>query len=257
MGVTPFAELHCHSNFSFLDAASHPAELAVRAAELGIEALAITDTAGVYGAVRFRDACARVGVKRVFGACLEVDGEELTLLARTRAGWSNLCRLLSLAHRDQPKGEARTTLAEVAGLAAGLYVLTATRDERLLRGLVEALGREHVFVELYDHLRPQDRWNLEAGAELAGRCRVGTVATNRPRYHDRARRPLHDVLTAIRHRATLDEVRHLLAPNSEQVLKGPEEMARLLAEYPEALDTPRLLAQECDVTLDFRDVRFP
>ena len=68
-----YAELHCHSNFSFLDGASHPAELARRGGELGLSALAITDTGGVYGAVRFLAACRDAGLHGVIGACLEVD----------------------------------------------------------------------------------------------------------------------------------------------------------------------------------------
>src|SRR5437879_7902884 len=110
LAIVMYAELHCHSNFSFLDGASHPVELANRAQEVGLPALAITDTGGLYGAVRFVDACKKAHVHPVIGTCLEVDGRDLVLLARTRAGYSNLANLLSEAHRDQPKGEARTTL---------------------------------------------------------------------------------------------------------------------------------------------------
>src|SRR6195256_4010279 len=80
--VNPYVELHCHSNFSFLDGSSHPAELAFQAAELGMPALAITDRGGVYGAVRFLQACRKVGVKALIGATLEVDGEEVVMIAR-------------------------------------------------------------------------------------------------------------------------------------------------------------------------------
>src|SRR6266581_7454778 len=101
MNASPYVELHCHSNFSFLDGGSHPAELAFRAAELGMPALAITDRGGVYGAVRFLQACRKVGVKPIIGAALEVDGEEVVIIARNLRGYSNLCRLLSFAHADQ------------------------------------------------------------------------------------------------------------------------------------------------------------
>src|SRR5207249_6706161 len=114
MNASPYVELHCHSNFSFLDGGSHPYELAMRAAELEMPALAITDTGGVYGAVRFLQACRKVGVKPLIGASLEVDGEELVMIARNLAGYSRLCRLLSVAHHDQPKGEARASLQTVA-----------------------------------------------------------------------------------------------------------------------------------------------
>jgi len=141
-----YAELHCHSNFSFLDGASHPGELARRAGELELPALAITDTGGVYGAVRFHRACREAGVHPVIGTSLEVDGRDLVLLARTQAGYTNLSRLLSLAHRDQPKGEARTTLETLARHGRDLACLTATEDEPWLASLQDALGGDGVFV---------------------------------------------------------------------------------------------------------------
>src|SRR5579859_7839715 len=150
----PYVELHCHSNFSFLDGGSHPAELAMRAAELEMPALAITDRGGVYGAVRFLHACRKLGVKPIIGSSLEVDGEELILIARNLRGYSNLCRLLSIAHSDQPKGEARATLAKVVEHRGDLFYLSATDREERLRGLQDALGKESVFSELHHHLRP-------------------------------------------------------------------------------------------------------
>jgi error-prone DNA polymerase len=255
--VADYAELHCHSNFSFLDGASHPVELALRARELGLRSLAITDTGGVYGAVRFLSACRDAGVHGVVGTCLEVDGRDLVLLARSRAGYSNLCRLLSLAHRDQPKGEARTTLETLTAHRDELFCLTASDDERWLGGLRDALGAGDVFVELHNHLRPEDAWILERRVEAARRAGLRTVATNHVRFHDRGRRPLHDVLTAIRHRSTLEEVRDRLPSNSEQVLKGPEEMAALFRDHPDAVATAGELAERCQVVLEFGDVRFP
>ena len=87
--VNPYVELHCHSNFSFLDGGSHPAELAMRAAELEMHALAITDRGGVYGAVRFLRACRKLGVKPIIGTALEVEGEEVVMIARNLRGYSN------------------------------------------------------------------------------------------------------------------------------------------------------------------------
>ena len=163
----PYVELHCHSNFSFLDGGSHPYELVARAADLEMPALAITDTGGVYGAVRFLQACRKLGVKPMIGTALEVDGEELVLIARNLCGYSNLCRLLTDAHHDQPKGEARATLAKVARHRGDLFYLSATDEERRLRDLQEALGRESVFSELHHHLRADDSWTLEGRADMA------------------------------------------------------------------------------------------
>src|ERR1700722_7728001 len=93
--VNPYVELHCHSNFSFLDGGSHPFELAARAAQLFVRVAVITDWAGVYGAVKFLQACRKLGLKPLIGTALEVDGEEVVMIARNLSGYSNLCRLLS------------------------------------------------------------------------------------------------------------------------------------------------------------------
>ena len=261
--MSPYIELHCHSNFSFLDGGSHPEELVQRAAELEMPALAITDTGGIYGAVKFMRAARRAGVNPIVGTELEVDGESLVLLARSARGYSSLCRLVSEAHRDQPKGEARTTLETLAGLAKDLFALMelgskpATAEKRL-RSVQDALGRDAVFVELHNHLRPEDEWLSACSAEVAARCQAQLVATNQVHYHLPHRRPLHDVLTAIRLRQTLDGVRGRLHPNSERYLKHGDEVRRLLASYPAALETPWELAGECRLDeLDFKNVRFP
>ncbi|MEO8744940.1 MAG: error-prone DNA polymerase [Candidatus Dormiibacterota bacterium] len=255
--VNPYVELHCHSNFSFLDGASHPAELAMRAAELEMPALAITDRGGVYGAVRFLQACRKLGVKPLIGTALEVDDEEVVIIARNLPGYSNLSRLLSFAHADQPKGEARATLARVSEHRGDLFYLSATDQEERLRALQEALGKENVFSELHHHLRAEDDWVLAGRAAMAKRCGAALVATNEVHYHVPERRRLHDVLVAIRHRATLEEARPHLFPNAEHHLKGGSEMRPLFKGHGEALATPWEIAQECDVDLNFRKVRFP
>src|SRR5215467_10890830 len=210
----------------------------MRAAQFEMPALAITDRGGVYGAVKFLQACRKLGVKPIIGAALEVDGEELILLARNLRGYSNLCRLLSIAHADQPKGEARAPLEVVAQHRGDLFYLSATDSEERLRAQQEALGRDEVFSELHHHRRPEDPWILEGRAAMARRCAARVVATNQVHYHATARRPLHDVLVAIRHRATLDEAREHLFPNSEHHLKGGDQLRPLFAGHVEALATP-------------------
>ncbi|HXD80578.1 MAG TPA: error-prone DNA polymerase [Candidatus Acidoferrum sp.] len=255
--MNPYVELHCHSNFSFLDGGSHPFELAARAAQLEMPALAITDRGGVYGAVKFLQACRKLGVKPLIGTALEVDGEEVVMIASNLSGYSNLCRLLSFAHTDQPKGEARATLAKVAEHQGNLFYLSATDDEKRLRDMQEALGKENVFSELHHHRCPEDQWVLEGRAAMAKRCGAALVATNEVHYHVPERRRLHDVLVAIRHRATLESAREHLFPNSEHHLKGGADMRPLFKGHAQALATPWEIAQQCDVDLDFRKVRFP
>src|ERR1700682_5191785 len=256
---TPSVELHCHSNSSFLDGASHPEELVERAAELGMPALGISDHGGVYGVVKFVNHCRRVGIRPVIGTELEVDGRNLLLLAKSMRGWSSLTRLLSHAHRDQPKGEARTTLERIAEHRADLFCLTGSKpiEEPLLRTLQDVFGRENVLVELQNHLRPEDGWLATGQAELARRCGARTVATNDVHYHLPQRRPLQDVLVAIRNRMTLEEARAQLKPNSEYFLKDGAEMRAILGAHPDALAAGYEIAQECSVSLDFKQVRFP
>src|SRR5580765_7213399 len=104
-----YAELHCHSAYSFLDGASQPEELAARAAELGYEALALTDHDGVYGSLEFAHAAKAFGVRPITGAEVTLaGGAHLTLLVETPKGYANLCRLLTEAHagtRPKPGNE--------------------------------------------------------------------------------------------------------------------------------------------------------
>src|SRR5258707_1045819 len=133
----------------------------MRAAELEMPALAITDRGGVYGAVKFLQACRKVGVKPLIGAALEVDGAELLLIARNLRGYSNLCRLISLAHVDQPKGEARAALATVAEHRGDLFYPTRTDEEQRLRWLQKTTKKESVNREIHHRLRPEETWVLE------------------------------------------------------------------------------------------------
>src|SRR5260370_19226383 len=202
MEGAPSVRPHSPFHFSFLGGGSHPFELAMRAAELEMPALAITDRGGVYGAVKPLQACRKLGVKPLIGSALEVDGDELILIARNLRGYSNLCRLLTIAHADQPKGEARTTLAKVDEHRGDLFYLSPTDGERRLRELQEALGRENVFSELHHHLRPEDPWVLEGRAAMARRCGAGVVATNQVHYHAPPRPPLPPPLLPIPHPPT-------------------------------------------------------
>ena len=181
-----FVHLHVHSNFSFLDGGSRVEELVARAAELGQTALALTDHDGLYGIVRFAKACAKRGIKPIFGAEVRVesllpdgadatpaaptatrdDPHHLVLLAETREGYANLCRLLSAAHLGEPERE-RPPLVDLESLAAhakGLVCLTGCRHGQVgflvdagrdaqahaaLLRLREIFGPAHLYVELH------------------------------------------------------------------------------------------------------------
>ncbi|NBH11502.1 PHP domain-containing protein, partial [Amycolatopsis sp. SID8362] len=147
----PYAELHVHSNFSFLDGASHPETLVEEAARLELDALVLTDHDGVYGAVRFNDAARELGVRVGFGAELSLDlpapqagepdpkGSHLLVIARQQDGYHRLCRVISRAQlAGGAKGRPVYDLDELAGELAGhVIVLTGCRKGPVRRALAE------------------------------------------------------------------------------------------------------------------------
>jgi error-prone DNA polymerase len=283
--AVPYAELHCHSNFSFLDGASHPEELAEEAARLGLEALALTDHDGFYGVVRFAEAARALGVPTVFGAELTLgrtgpaagqpdpggDGHEahLVVLARDPRGYALLARAISEAQLRGEKGVPRASLADLVALGgAGAppadrghwAVLTGCRKgavpaalvadgpsaaRRELQRLVEGFGREQVAVELWDHGDPLDSARNDALAELAVGLGVDLVATNNVHYATPARRPLATALAAVRARCSLDELDGWLPASSGAHLRSGAEQARRFARYPGVVERAAELARAC------------
>ena len=209
--TVPYAELHCHSNFSFLDGASHPEELAEEAARLGLEALAITDHDGFYGVVRFAEAARAVGLPTVFGAELSLaltkpqngmadpEGTHLVVLARDPQGYAQLARAISQAQmRSKEKGKPIYERSELCALHTNHWlVLTGCRKgtvplaleregpaaaARALADLVACFGRDNVAVELWDHGAPLDSARNDALVDLAIRAGVDVIATNNVHY---------------------------------------------------------------------------
>ena len=161
----PYAELHCHSAYSFLDGASLPEELAVAALELGHTSLALTDHDGVYGSMEFAHAARAIGLRPIHGAELSLrGGRHLTLLVADERGWRNLCRLLTLAHagtRERPRDPIppAVSVEEVCAHAEGLHCMTGcaqhgVHDEDGVRVLRDAFGTEH----LRESWLVEDRW---------------------------------------------------------------------------------------------------
>jgi len=277
----PYAELHCHSAFSFLDGASHPVELAAAAAEQGHEALALTDHDGLHGAMELAQAAKPLGVRTIVGAELTLeDGHHLTLLCENENGYRNLCRLLTRAHAGTRPAPGREPLAPSTPLEAverhadGLVCLSgcaregalAARVERgehvaaaaLGRRLRDAFGPDNLRVELQRPFARHDRRRNRLLAELAERLRVPTVATGNVHAHELARAALQDAFVAVRHRATLDESEPLRRGNRSHVLAPPERMAERFSDHPEAVHESGRLAERLrfDLTQDL-GYRYP
>jgi len=254
-GTPPYAELHCHSAFSFLDGASLPDELAATAAELGHSALALTDHDGVGGSMELAQAAAPLGLRAIHGAETTLDdGRHLTLLVESGRGWSNLCRILTRAHahtRAAPRAPAQppsVPLGTVREHAEGLVCLTgcASRgihDEPTARRLLDAFGPDRLRVELQRPFLHGDRARNRRLEALAARLGVPCVATGNVHAHARERAPLQDAFVAIRNGATLDSSEPLRRGNSSHVLTTPRAMAARFADHPDAVAETLRLAE--------------
>jgi error-prone DNA polymerase len=269
----PYAELHAASAFSFLNGTTLPEDLVQQAAALGLPAVALVDANGVYGAPRFYQAAKRAGLKALVGAEVALGEPELrlTLLVESRAGYKNLCRLLTAAALGRPKGKAAASWELIACHAEGLHCLTGGDEGSLARALrqggaeaaqgeLERLadlfpGRLHV--ELQRHRQRGQEHRNRAFADLARRLRLPLLATNGVRYARREDKPVHDVLTALRHRRTLDAAGRLLEPHRQRHLKSAAEMARLFSDLPQAVAAASELAERLDFTLADLGYRFP
>jgi error-prone DNA polymerase len=238
----PYVELHCHSAYSFLDGASLPEELALRAAELGYEALALTDHDGVYGSLEFAQAAKAFGLRPITGAEVTLaDGSHLTLLVETSRGYANLCRLLSAAHAHK-RLEPRLDPAELEERNEGLIALSgcarsglAVRDPNAAARLARVFSRDRFFVELQrPYLRGDTRRN-GALRDLAAALGVRTVVTGDVHAHHPRRVPLQDVLVAVKHRTSLEGCEPERRGNDESVLRSPEETAALFPDDAEAV----------------------
>ena len=274
MGAAPYVELHAHSAFSFLDGASTPTELAAAAERLGYPALALTDHDGVWGSMEFAQACRPLDLRAITGAEVTVrvgerDGKpalaHLTLLVENRAGYRNLCRLLTEAHSHTRDGPARSaaqpwvTLEQLEAHAGGLVCLSGcARDgavagawargdqaagAALARRLLAAFGRDRFRIELqrpyWRHDRARNRWLIG----LAERLGVASVATGNVHSHTLRRAHLQDALVAVRLGTTLEASEPRRRGNRSSALDSPQAMAARFAEHPEAVAETLRLAE--------------
>ncbi|EHC00034.1 error-prone DNA polymerase [Mycobacteroides abscessus 47J26] len=269
----PYAELHAHSAFSFLDGASLPEEMAQEAARLGLKALAITDHNGFYGVVRFAEAAKELGLPTVFGAELSLGGQgnteesvHLLVLARGQEGYRRLSRQMSAAHlsggtpKDR-KGKPRFDIDVLTEAAGGhWHILTGCRKgqvrralasggpaaaERALADLVDRFGADRVSIELSRHGHPDEDERNAHLAALASRFGVGVIATTAAHFATPQRRRLAMAMAAVRARKSLDDVAGWLDPVGGAHLRSGDEMARLFSHCPEVVTAAAELGEAC------------
>jgi len=323
---TGFVELLARTNFAFLHGASHPKEIVDRAHELGQAAIGICDDASLAGMVRAHDAAKELSeglanaptaaasnvlaeakallpttpsLKLLVGARFEAGKHDeqlwpgVALFARNKLGYSNLCRLITLAKRSAPKGEYLITLDDILARCDGLsaivlpqlelarhliahtggefaHITHASSNHIAFRNLpselhhaVDAIGTirdafgTHAHMAMSRHLDPNDALLLSAQAALAHIAGIPTIASNDPVYHIRERGPLHDVVTCIRHGTTLAKAGHTLSPNHERYLKSEAQMHGLFRGHHDAVARTLDVAASCDFSLSEIKYEYP
>ncbi len=281
MTAPAFADLAVTSNFSFLRGASHPDELVLTAAALGHEGIGIADRNTFSGVVRAHAAAKDTDLRLVVGTRLVTTGGfEVIAYPRDRAAYGRLSRLLTLGKRRAPKGECHLEMADIAEAARGqIFILMPPnalttvfpspdggqcRFEDLARTFLQTLeymqqaeetdtgGRDAplCYMGLAFTYGPAARRRLQRLGALARELAVPCLATNDVLYHHPERRMLQDVLTAVGEGVSVAEAGLRLQANAERHLKPPEEMARLFAEYPEALENTQKILKRITFSLD-------
>ncbi|MFC2072553.1 DNA polymerase III subunit alpha [Chloroflexota bacterium] len=261
-----YAELHCHSYYSFHDGASSLEELMVRAKELGYRALAITDHDNLCGAMRFAQLANSLGIHGIIGAEITLEnGHHLTLLAKDRHGYANICRLITAAHASGERNEPELPPELLSEHVAGLITLSGcpqgelaqlVNQERfaeakdLARQYLEWFG-DNYYIELQHNLVYGDTERNKRLVALARETGVPIVATGNVHCHLRERQRLQDCLVAIKNCKSLEETHRERRPNSEYYLRSIKEYETIFKECPEALDNTLRIAERC--TFDLTD----
>jgi error-prone DNA polymerase len=278
-----YVELHARSAFSFLEGASVPEELIATGLELHLPAMALLDRNGVYGAPRFHLSASKNDIKAHIGAELTVRLPNsklcsIPVLVKTREGYQNLCRLVTLMKLRVPKhappGECSATADELAAHAAGLVCLTGSFDgpmatalnhsndsakaaQQTVEWLTGVFGKENVYAELQRHFNREEELRNQAMIEIARRNHLPLLATNGVCHATAARREISDVFTCIRNHVRLETAGRLLARNSERYLKSGAVMQKIFADLPEAIANTVELSSRLEFTLKDLGYEFP
>ncbi len=260
-----YAELHCHSYYSFHDGASSLEELVLNASDLGYHSLALTDHDNLCGAMCFAQLCKSLNMQGVIGAELTLTGgSHLTLLARNRQGYANLCRLITAAYINGERNQPELPSKLLPEHAAGLIVLSGCPKGELPR-LVEAsyfdeakklvhcymdwFGEENYYIELHNKLTYGDRRRTEDLLALSNETGARVIATGNVHYHIRERHRLQDCLVAIRNCKSLEETHRERRPNSEFYMYPKEKVEALFRNCPQAIVNTIRVAERCHFDL--------
>ena len=282
MSNSPYIELHCHSNYSFLEGGSWIYELLTRSAELGYSALAITDHNNLCGAMEFSKAAVNFNIKSIIGSEITlIDGSHITLIVKNRIGYSNLCHLISAAHgyigtskwnesnRTDPKldpkilrkyndGLILLTGCSKSSLSININNNEINKAQKLLNSYINTFNPKDVYIELQNNLVHGDLNRNRKLVELGIKNNIQVVATNNVHYHKQDRSTVNDTLVAIKNRSTLAQTHKNRRANSQFYLKSYEEMFELFKWHKKAILNTTEIAKKCDFNLlNDIDYKFP
>jgi DNA-directed DNA polymerase III PolC len=246
-----FTHLHIHSAFSFLEGTFSIPQFLFQLEELGIKQIALTDTNGLYGAIHFYKFALQIGIKPILGCCLKTSDAEAVLLAKTKKGFGQICKVVTARNLSKD-----FSLTKYLIKITNPEFFVISKDESLLISLSEFWDKEHLYVEL---IRTQERNNenqIRTLQNLAKELQIGVVATNDVHFLYSQDHFVHRVFTAIQKQSHI-HASDLILTSPECWLKTSEEMEKLFSDIPEAINNTQIIADECNVNLDIGSYTFP
>ncbi|PKL03390.1 MAG: DNA polymerase III subunit alpha [Synergistetes bacterium HGW-Synergistetes-2] len=282
-----FVHLHVHTEYSLLDGAIRCGDLAAKAVEFGMPAVAMTDHGAMYGTVEFYDKCTAAGIKPIIGCEVYVDPDghtsrekrgknhHLILLAENNEGYRNLVKLCSIAYTDGFYSKPRIDHALLAQYKNGLIVSSAClageipslilegrEQEALERAFLyrDIVGKENFFLEVMYNAIPEQAVANKALIRMAREHGFPLIATNDAHYLLKEDYDWHEILLCVQTKSSLDDENRMSFSSNDFYLRSPEEMDSIFgAELPDALDNTVAIAERCHVTLPLgeRDYKLP
>lgn len=281
-----FTHLHVHTEYSLLDGAARIKDVVARAKELGMTSLAITDHGVMFGVIDFYRECNKQGIKPVIGCevytaartLFDKDSEKdkhmghLVLLAKDNQGYKNLMKIVSEGYRHgfyyKPRIDKNVLRKYSGGLIALSACLAGDVQNRLLNGdydgarrealeMLEIFGEGNYYLELQDQGLEEEARILPGMKQLHEETGIPFVATNDVHYVRQEDAEAQDVLMCIQTASTIDEENRMRFPNDQFYLKSEDEMRKIFANIPEAIDNTAKIADECNVTFTFGELHLP
>ncbi|MCI8349526.1 MAG: DNA polymerase III subunit alpha [Firmicutes bacterium] len=281
-----FTHLHVHTEYSLLDGAARIKDLVSHAKELGMESLAITDHGAMFGVIDFYKECKKQGIKPIIGCEVYTAARKLTdkeadkdkhqghlvLLAKNEEGYKNLIKLVSIGYIKgyyyKPRIDKDVLRQHSKGIIALSACLAGNVQQRLLQGnyegakaeaseLLDIFGKGNFYLELQDQGLEEEARIKPQMLQLSQELDVPVVATNDVHYVRKSDAEAHDVLLAIQTATSINDENRMRFPNDEFYLKSEEEMRKVFASVPEAIDNTQLVADACNMEFEFGQYHLP